>query len=529
MNNSKLPVFWEKNYIAIILSALILVYLTLGIYQINSLSITSDEASFFSYASRYLKGHPDRIYPETDNSKMPVSILNTLPRLAEQAFNPLLKKNDNGFSDLLHGRYITLFTSMFIILLAFHWATQLYGNKAGLFAAFLVSFCPNTLGNSVLVTTDSYSSLALLTVFYLSWKFCILKNWKIFCQLSIAVALSQLVKQSLFHLYIIIPLILLVYFIVNKTPVRPVTILKYFFVFIFINWLIINAGYYFYETNLPFGSYHFMSRLFQTVGDIVPAKFPCPFPKPFIEGLDMAKYYDQIGGGIDNVSSFGKVTILGKESVGGSFWYYYFISFFYKTPVSYFIFIIFSFILLLRFTGLKSMLQRELFLILPVLYYLIVLSFFYKTQCGIRHIIFIYPLLFILSSAVCLYAKNIQNKILLSVMSVYLVISVLFYYQNSYAYTNEFILDKKMAYKFVGASNLDFNQAWFYFFDYLKKHPEVKFAPEKKSTGTYLVSVEVYMDIWSRHKYDWMKNLTPIDQVAYTGLLFNITSSDSSR
>jgi hypothetical protein len=45
-------------------------------------------------------------------------------------------------------------------------------------------------------------------------------------------------------------------------------------------------------------------------------------PKPFVTGLDMAKYYDQIGGGYDGISSFGKVTILNNETTGGSFWYY---------------------------------------------------------------------------------------------------------------------------------------------------------------------------------------------------------------
>ena len=49
----------------------------------------------------------------------------------------------------------------------------------------------------------------------------------------------------------------------------------------------------------------------------------------------MAKYYDQVGGGVEGTSSFGKPTILGQARTGGSFWYYYFVALFFKTPVTY--------------------------------------------------------------------------------------------------------------------------------------------------------------------------------------------------
>src|SRR5947209_10368350 len=117
--------------------------------------------------------------------------------------------------------------------------------------------------------------------------------------------------------------------------------------FLFINWLIINLGFYFHQTRLPIADYHFMSHLFIQVKEIIHSWMPLPFPRPFIEGLDMAKYYDQLGGGYQE-SSFGNVTILGHSATGGSFWYYYLISILYKTPVSYFILLTTAFILLVR-------------------------------------------------------------------------------------------------------------------------------------------------------------------------------------
>ena len=72
---------------------------------------------------------------------------------------------------------------------------------------------------------------------------------------------------------------------------------------------------------MPLGEYRFMSELFSGLQNVLPAWLPLPFPRPFVEGLDMAKYYDQVGGGIDHVSSFGKPTILGEartEEVSGT-------------------------------------------------------------------------------------------------------------------------------------------------------------------------------------------------------------------
>ena len=66
------------------LAFIILVYLVNGIIAIPTLSITADEGSHLSYGIRMLKGNPERIDPEKDNSKMPISVINALPRAVEQ-------------------------------------------------------------------------------------------------------------------------------------------------------------------------------------------------------------------------------------------------------------------------------------------------------------------------------------------------------------------------------------------------------------------------------------------------------------
>ena len=519
--------FWKKNLPKLILGLIIVFYLVNGIIYLRSQSITADEGSFMNYAIRYLKGHPERITPVTDNSKMPASAINMLPRIVENVgTGGSNEKTDWGYQDTMMGRYVTLAVSILVILLVYTWSKQLYGNKAGLFAAFLMSFCPNNIANAGLVTTDSYAVLFLLLSSFYLWKFCRVRTTRYFILFSVSVALSQLVKQSLFHLYVLAPLCLALYFAVYREKFNTGLFFRRLLIFAVISVVIINVGYYFYESFESIGNYHFMSNLFQGLQQSLPQALPLPFPKPFVDGLDMAKYYDQVGGGKVGVSSFGKPTILGQARTGGQFWYYYIVSILYKTPLAYFIFFFGSAGWMIRNMSLKRFMANEFFLLAPVVYYLVVLSFFYKTQCGLRHIIFIYPFLFIFSSAIIAHVRKRYWRIAIVVLSLFLMASVLRYWGNYYPYTNELILDKKKAYLKVGAANLEFHQGYYFATDYMAKHPGVDWASRQPKPGLFIITTQDYLDVWNQHTYDWLLKFKPIDQVAYNYLLIEVKESD---
>jgi Dolichyl-phosphate-mannose-protein mannosyltransferase len=512
-----------------ILALIIVLYLVNGIICIRHLSITSDEGSFINYAVRLLKGKPERIYPVSDNSKMPISVLNVIPRGIEQLRFPQTKKYDYGYSDILRGRYITLLVSVFIILLVFRWSTDLYGEQAGLFSAFLFTLCPNNLAAATLVTTDSYSVLFLLLTMYLLWRFLQLPSWRHYLFFCLAVAFSQTAKQSLFHLYLLAPICLILGFKAYGLRPKPKIILSGLLLFICVNWAILNLGFYFFRTNMNLGNYQFKSHFFQTVQRNLPSGTPVPFPQPFVDGLDQAKFYDQIGGGDTARSSFGKTTILGKSNTGGSFWYYYLVSLLFKTPITYFILIGWSLYLLVKQTSFAIFLKRECFLFLPVIYFLVLMSFFYNTQNGLRHIIFIYPFLFIFCGILMKWVYSAGQIALIAALLFYLLFSDFKYRNNYYAYTNELIWDKKDAYRYVGSNNLYFGQAKFLLLDYLHRHPEIKMAPKMPQAGLFVIGVDDYLDIWNLHQYDWINKYKPVDQVVFAYLLIKVDEKDFRR
>ena len=153
-------------------------------------------------------------------------------------------------------------------------------------------------------------------------------------------------------------------------------------------------------------------------------------------------------------------------------------------------------------------------------------SFLYKTQCGIRHVIFIYPFLFIAAGGIIAAIKNLPQKAAITFASIFLVISVMRYWVNYYPYTNEFIVDKKMAYQYVGAANLEFSQGKYFLYGYLKNNPEVQIAPTTPQPGTFIINTEDYLDIWNLHKYDWINRIKPSGQVAYNWLLVTVEKKD---
>jgi len=124
---------WLDKYHALLRTVLFAVFLLNGIFYIPCQSITADEGDHYNYAVRFVKGHPEKIRPFDDASAMPVSAINTAPRVAQQLLHPHLHRNDFGTSDIVNGRYLTLLISLFIGFYVYRWSKDLYGKRAALF------------------------------------------------------------------------------------------------------------------------------------------------------------------------------------------------------------------------------------------------------------------------------------------------------------------------------------------------------------------------------------------------------------
>ena len=106
----------------------------------------------------------------------------------------------------------------------------------------------------------------------------------------------------------------------------------------------------------------------------------------------------------------------------------------------------------------------------------------------------------------------------------YQFISVATYFPHFLPYTNEFIYNKKNAFKIFGDANIYFQEGAILANEYLLKHPEIQYEPTKLVRGKVMVSLENYLDFWYDGKVQWLINLKlePIDHFHSGYLIFQV-------
>ena len=155
---------------------------------------------------------------------------------------------------------------------------------------------------------------------------------------------------------------------------------------------------------------------------------------------------------------------------------------------------------------------------------MIYFDFFYNSQVGIRHVIMIFPLLYVLLGGVANWL--LSKKTIAAVFISYSIITFYVFFPNLYAYSNELLPNKKDVYRVLGNANIDYGQAYFLLQRYIAKHPEVKLAPDNPATGKFVLIAGEYLDINNTGKYKWLRQFEPIKEVEYCYLLFDISEDD---
>lgn len=497
-----------------IFAIVVVIFLANSIPYLLSQSVNADEGAYTSYAIRYLKGNPERTEPRRDNSMMPVIAWNLAPRVVQQLFQPDLVKNDEGRSDIVNGRFMSLLVGILIMWVLYIFGTSLFNRETGLLTAFFFSICPNSLANASFASTDIYSVLVVLLTVFLYWRWHQTMKPRFFFLLAFVVGLGQVTKQSMTYLYILIPV--LIWLMGDHRKLRGPAVWKGVLLFLLIQCAVINVVYYFYHSFMPLRSYSFMSDVFIRLQSILPAGVWVPFPEPYITGLDQALYYNHLGGGIEGKSCFGKVTILGQSFTGQGVWYYYLITLLFKTPIPLLVFVFVATV------SRKIIRPHKIILLLPVLFFVLVMSMMYQVQAGVRHIIFIYPFLFLLSAAWVMKVVNTRWRWAVYIGLAWWMFSLGSYWTRFYPYTNEMVWDKKNAWRWVGHANLDIHQGFLAAKEYLSAHPDIQMLPDRPAKGKFLVSVNDYLDIWNTGKFDWVRKFPVSGEVAFTWLIIEV-------
>ena len=470
-----------------------------------------------------------------DASKMPVSALNAIPGKIAPLF-PIVEKARKYFGGISVSRFVTVFTSLLLAYLCFHWSRQLYGFGAGLFTLFLFAFEPNLIAHSQLITTDLYSAATTTLALYAAWRYSVARDVRRAVAMGGAIGLSMLAKYSAIFLWVLVPVLLVIAEsrhlrkLIGAKDGRSIRqwtrrIWTHACLAVSIALLIINAGYFFNGTLTPLQEYHFKSETFQSIQSAV-AWVPflrVPVPYPYLQGLDLSGFEAQTGFG------YGRVYLLGYLSRDGIPGYYFF-AFLFKVPLAIQAFCVLAAVSFLRLWRRGEDCTAELFMLVPLIFFTVYLSFFFRAQNGIRFLLIVFPCMFVFCGSIMRHWSAVSHtrRLMVGALGVYLVISVFSYFPHYIPYFNELVYDRKYAYKVLADSNIDWGQGERYLAQYIKRHPDTRVRPETPVAGRVVVGVNQLTGVTGdAQRYAWLReNFSPSEMIAHAYVVFDVSEEN---
>ncbi len=487
-------------------------------YCSTRLSITGDELGYFAYGVNVLKGQPQKMLNEKGipvfNSQMPVSVLNVLPRAAEQLLQPgLSKTQEQASGDILLGRLFSVLSAIVLGFYVFIWADQLYGKAAALLALVLYVLSPDIAAHSQLVGTDVYSFLICTATFYHAWRYNKTGGWGQLLLVALWLGIGQVTKQSLLLLYpqTAFLLALRLYRQGQLNVWKKVgRWLKEMILVTIVSIFIINAGFLFYGSGQSLGKYTFVSARFQQLQHLMSfiKDIPLPLPAPYVQGFDYVQFNTETGPGKDGVSAYGYSWFLGERMTGTRVWYYYPLCLLYKLPLAFWLLLLSALIAYIYRRKLFSFVRDEVFLLLPVLFIVGMFSTFNTMYHGVRNIAMILPLLFVFCGTVFYsFKRGTAFYTGLALLLLWQAVTVWRYWPHLLPYTNELVWNKKDAHHIFTDSNIYFQEGRKLVEDYLTRHPGVQYEPLAPVKGKVMVSLDAYYDFWGTGRMQWLRDL----------------------
>jgi len=521
----------QQRWEGVIVASLLLLFIVNATFSIYHKSFTYDETAHFRYGRQLLDLESDRF----DDSKMPFSVINALVyKLAVSIFP---RQVENIWQAERLGRLATIAFSVLVGFIVYLWARE-WGRFAGLTALFLYVFEPTILAHSRLVTTDIYIMGMVMASVFTYWRFLQQPGWKRGVLAAVVLGLAQLAKYTSVFLF---PL-LLVLTVIHQLPIflslarderkhslrnRILKDLAIGLGFVLVALLIINIGFLFNRTFLPFGEYDFRSSLFQSIqanAGLLNA-VPVPTPYPYLEGLDWIVHRERTGEG------YGRIYLLGElRPHGEGFPGYFLVAMLFKLPVGLLLLTILAIVVYTRNASWEAFRERDMFLFLPWLMFTVYFNFFFRAQIGIRFILPSFPFMLVFCGRIAESWRHMRLDLRVGfvVLLISIVPSVLSYYPHYLSYFNAFVRDRTRAYRLLADSNLDWGQNKALVRSFLEAHPDYIFEPLEPTVGTIVVEVNKVVGVREGPElYAWLRECDePVGHFAYSYLIFEFSQAD---
>jgi hypothetical protein len=413
----------------------------------------------------------------------------------------------------------------------FVWIRKLFGAKAWILPMLFFLFDPMVLSYSMITTSDMASGACLLATMYHLYCFYINRGWKDFLFFCLWTGLSFVCKASLLFL---LPYFVLLYIILLATKIIRFNFKKlviYGLVLSIISISVINVAYFGKDSFHSLGSMQLVSNSFKQLSSLqVINKIPLPLPENYIVALDLLQYHQEIGAGKIE-SSYPGVFLNGELRRYSGFWYYYLYVGFYKIPISILLLLLAGVITFLISFNRKVFIRKHIWYAFPAAFFFVVLSCFNSFQIGLRHILVLYPLLFVGIAALLTYwrGKFKYTSHIVFILLGLMLVSEAKYFPRLIPYTNEFLTDKKNVFRKIKDASIDYGQNIKDLEEYIQQHPGTRRPELTPKAGRYIVSMADLIDETPQSglvKYTWLLNFEPVDHYHYSMFIFDISEND---
>tara|TARA_Y100000310_G_scaffold345466_1_gene465294 strand:- start:708 stop:2486 length:1779 start_codon:yes stop_codon:yes gene_type:complete len=463
--------------------------------------------------------------------------------------------------------FIRLPLMLLSVLLGFYvfkWAKELYGIKAGLFALFFYSFSPNIIATAKFALTDfSLVCFSFISMYYF-WKFCNKSTaWNLIVLGFITglALISKITALFLIPIYIVLGLI----FIRRIFSERIIDLVIIFLLAFFVVFAAYGFQIQTLSDTLPD---HYLQRAHEEIDNRIGNYNIEKFAYFFIDNVPLpaATYFAVIGDVAYHSTTGFNGYFFGKIFAPEDKPFYYFFGLMaLKTPIPALIILVISIIFFRRLRHKK--LKNEFFFIVPIIIFFA--SFiFNKVSYDLRHVLTIYPFIFVFMSKVTNFKFKRKYPIYALILLLWYLISSLAIYPYYVAYFNEFVQPEN-GYKYLSGFNIDAGQDLIRLKDFMDKNridkinfsfhggidpkkygieyssmPTVCFAPvnvdyepfatncEKdfvedcsKRKGIVAISVTNLQNRFLRNAscFNWLQNYEPISKLGYSIFVYNIT------
>ncbi len=424
----------------------VLVFIAQGVFFIRANAPTYDEATHLAAGYSYLVTGDFRLDSEHPPlikmlQALPLYLIYKLPfdtdpdhwhqkgdYLIGRDF--LYKSTLSADRILTASRLVNLLLGSLLIALIGWWAYRLWDARAATLAVALACIEPNLVAHASLVTTDVGITLFIFLTIYLLWEYLNRRAWWLLAAIGVSAGLALVAKFSAVLLLPVIGLIIGSFLLLgNEVFLLPLG----------------TSGNRFGRKFLHAAAF-FCLVLFIAVLAIPPTYFFQEL-QPWLSGFDRFRTLADAG----RLSFF-----LGEYSYQG-WWNYYLVAFLIKTPIGSLLLIVAS-LLCYRF---GNPLQRRemIFLLLPVAVFFLAMTQA-KVNIGLRHVLPVYPFLFVLASrlATVEFPRGWLGPLLIGVPLIFAAVSSLRVAPHQLAYFNEWVGGPEQGYRYLSDSNLDWGQ-----------------------------------------------------------------------